>query len=178
MVVLALSLPRVRASAMALAAGLALSSMTAAAGAASPRWRSCGSVKQAPHNGYVSTNRVEARDQVSCAVARHIGLHFGSGGYTYRGMICFYAPMGSGDPGRTWPAIPRAVDPKRGTDRLPRRGGRPLPGRRQTVSPPSGREQFAADGVTGTIPDQADECGSTFDPGQTGSRPALARRCR
>src|SRR5947209_4967170 len=69
---------------------------------AATKWHNCGTVKQASKYGYVSTNRVQARDGISCGIARHIGRHFRSGGYSYRGLACFYAPMGSGNPYWNW----------------------------------------------------------------------------
>jgi hypothetical protein len=72
--------------------------LVAVPGAHASKWRTCGTFKQPPVNGYATTNRVQARDGASCAIARHIALHFRSGGYTYKGLTCFYAPMGSGNP--------------------------------------------------------------------------------
>ncbi len=69
--------------------------LASGAAARSTSWYGCGTVRQAPVGGYVSTSDVQARDGVSCALARHIALHFHSGGYNYRGLTCFYAPMGT-----------------------------------------------------------------------------------
>jgi len=98
-----------------IAVGMASLWMAGPAGATSTRWQNCGSVKQRPQNGYVSTNRVQARNGTSCAVARHIGLHFQSGGYSYRGLTCFYASMGSGNPYWNWSCGPGTTGRKSGT---------------------------------------------------------------
>lgn len=74
---------------------------TASATNKSP-WRACGIVRQSTANGYTFSNRVETRDGHSCSEARHIGEHFASGGYSYRGLTCFYAPMGSGNVYWNW----------------------------------------------------------------------------
>ncbi|MGI8904302.1 MAG: hypothetical protein ACR2IP_11750 [Solirubrobacteraceae bacterium] len=69
--------------------------LASGAAARSTSWFGCGTVRQAPVGGYVLTADVQARDGVSCALARHIALHFHSGGYYYRGLTCFYAAMGT-----------------------------------------------------------------------------------
>jgi hypothetical protein len=78
------------------------SAIAGGAGGATTAWRNCGTVQQSPVNGYVFTNRVQARDGISCRVARYIGRHFQSGGYSHRGLTCWYAPMGSGNPYWNW----------------------------------------------------------------------------
>jgi hypothetical protein len=62
----------------------------------------CGAVAQPTANGLLSTNVVQTRDGVTCATGRHVGLRFGGGGYTYHGLTCFYALMGSGNPYWNW----------------------------------------------------------------------------
>jgi hypothetical protein len=67
---------------------------------ASP-WTNCGTVQQAPKNGFITRNRVQARG-VSCRTARYVGRRFQHGASEYRGMACFFAPMGSGNPYWNW----------------------------------------------------------------------------
>jgi hypothetical protein len=66
-------------------------------------WRDCGTVRVLrPLFGHVRKNRVEARVGASCATARYIGRRFVFGGYGHRGLRCFYAGMGSGNPYWNW----------------------------------------------------------------------------
>jgi hypothetical protein len=90
------------AGSLATVAVIGSSMWPAPACAASHGWRNCGTVQQRARNGYVSANRVDARSYITCDVALHIGLRFSSGGYSYDGLTCFYASMGSGDPYWNW----------------------------------------------------------------------------
>jgi hypothetical protein len=68
-----------------------------------PHWRDCGAVKvRRPFFHDIRTNRVQARGRISCATARYIGRHFHFGGYQHKGLTCYYAGMGSGNPYWNW----------------------------------------------------------------------------
>ncbi|MBV9820264.1 MAG: hypothetical protein JOZ07_18185 [Solirubrobacterales bacterium] len=84
--------------------GLATALAAAVAPAAAPasRWDRCGVVGPRIVNGYATYEHLQARDGVRCQTARYIGLHLRSGGYDYRGLTCFYAPMGVGHPYWDW----------------------------------------------------------------------------
>ena len=87
---------------------------------AAPSWRACGTYRQAAFNGYVTTNQVQARGAVTCAVARHIALHFMSGGYNYDGLTCFYASMGTSYGHWDWSCSPGLSGRNTSTEQLVR----------------------------------------------------------